>query len=162
MPLTVGIDSYVSVEEADTYFTGRYGADAWTGATTEDKETVLKTATQHIDRMGLLGTKKDAEQVLEFPRCYSAMVEGEPKEVCDADVLPNVKRAVYEEALALLSGTDDSYHARLQAEGVISERVLDATVTYSGAGASKVRAGLASREAAGYIEPYVRATAAFG
>lgn len=158
MALTVGIDSYVSVANADAYFVGRYGADVWTAAITADKEAALKTATLRIDSMGLLGKKKVAEQVLEFPRCYSAFVDNEATEVCDSDVLPNVLRACYEEALAVLEGKTVSKRIRLQEEGVKSFRAGNTAEVYTGGVGHRT---LTSPEAVAFLRPYVRSAAAF-
>ena len=48
MAITVGIDSYVSVADADTYWTDRNNLD-WTTADTADKEKALREATEYID-----------------------------------------------------------------------------------------------------------------
>lgn len=159
MALTVGTDSYVSVSEADTFFTGYYGADQWAAATAADKEKALFTATEHIDRLALLGRKKDPLQVLQFPRCYSTWVEGEPVEICDTDVLPNVKRACCEEALSVMRGETVSKRALLQQQGVTSSRVGRAAETYSGVGAMQT---LASQAASDYLRPYVKSVAGLG
>ena len=159
MLLTVGENSYVSVAEADEYFVGYYGAEEWEAASTEEKESALITATTRIDRLALLGSKTTADQALAFPRSYSVWVEGEPAAVADAGVLPNVKRACFEEALAVLRGQTVSKRAQLQKEGVISSRVGRAAETYSGIGAMQT---LASMEAADYLKPYVAGPGALG
>ena len=132
MALTVGTDSYVSVEEADTYFAWRFfvNTSEWDNASTEQKENALVEATRRMDQLELRGRKKDPGQVLQFPRCYSTVVEDEPKVVCDAGVLPNVKRACCEEALTILSDEEAE----------------------SGPGVPQV---LASREAVTLLKPYV-------
>jgi hypothetical protein len=160
MAITVGQDSYQDVAGADAYFTGRYGADAWLDADSAKKEALLKTATARIDRLRLLGTKADPAQPLQFPRAYSVWVEGEPAIVADAGILPNVARACCEEAFAMLKGEEPSERALLQAEGVRSVRIRNASETYTGAGASF--AALASREAMDHLRPYVASGAGLG
>lgn len=159
MPLEVGTNSYASLAEADEYFTGYYGADAWAEATDEDKEVALITATSRIDRLTLLGVKADPEQDLAFPRSYSVWVEGEPTTVTDSGILPNVKRACFHEALAILSGTPLSKRAELQKQGVTSARIGRAAETYSGLGAAQT---LASSEASDFLRSYVAGPGALG
>jgi hypothetical protein len=164
--LEVGTNSYVSVEEADAFFADRFLAEpfvgVWGNATSEDKEKALITATQRVDANRFVGAKADPLQALEFPRRYDVREGDEPGVLVETAVLPNVKRAVFEESLALLAGTDDSLRARLQREGVTSARIGGASETYSGAGAGSAQAGLASAAAAEYLRPYLKARAAFG
>lgn len=162
MALTVGTNSYVTVAEATTYYGDRFWVDssAWTDASTGGKEQALITASLRLDRLPLVGRKVDPEQALEFPRCYIFQDSGEAGETCDLEVLPNVKRAVYEEALAIISGKDVSLRLQLQAQGVTSSRLGGVAETYSGAGATL--AGLASVAARDYMRPYIKSSAAFG
>lgn len=94
----VDANSYVSVAEADTYFTDR-GETGWTGETTTNKEIALILATDYIEVV--FGTQfkgniefPDTPQALSFPRLnlYDAdglIVEGVPE---------NLKRAQFEYA----------------------------------------------------------------
>lgn len=60
--------SYLSVEEATSYFGGKYGADKWTTLSTTDQEKLLVSATRQIDSFVFSGRKTDADQALEWPR----------------------------------------------------------------------------------------------
>lgn len=160
MALEVGTNTYASVAEADAYFfSGYVGAAAWEDAESDEKEAALITATRRIDRLTLRGMKADADQDLEFPRSYSVWVEGEPKTKIDSGILPDVKRACFEEALAALQGKALSKRALLQKEGVTSYRAGRAAETYSGAGTAQT---LASIEAQDYLRPYVAGPGALG
>jgi hypothetical protein len=162
--LEVGVNSYVSVEDATAYFADRFFAappsSVWEEADTTARETALTTATARIDRLTLVGVKADPDQDLEFPRSYVTTVEEEPKTYTEPEVLPNVKRAVYEEALAILGGDSPSLRAQLQAEGVTSARIGSVAETYDGSGA--LMGGFASGAAAEYMKPYMKSVAAFG
>jgi len=92
MAITVGTDSYVSVADADTYWTERNNLD-WTTADTAYKEKALREATEYID-----GTFEgrwigehpgSASQVLAWPRNGAVDSEGRsvtgiPERVKDA------------------------------------------------------------------------------
>lgn len=61
-------ESYISVEQADTYMT-RMGHDAWATATQADKEKALRQATQYVDsRYRYKNQPLKPEQSLEWPR----------------------------------------------------------------------------------------------
>lgn len=61
-------DSYISVEQADTYMT-RMGHDAWVTAAQDDKEKALRQATQYVDsRYRYKNQPLKPEQSLEWPR----------------------------------------------------------------------------------------------
>lgn len=105
--LTIGSDTFDvygetsdPVTDADSYFAGRLGATAWTGAATLAKQQGIVTAARFLDR-GVLwsGTKTVTSQALEWPRdgadCRGTAVT--------AGTLPdNIALAEFELALALL------------------------------------------------------------
>ncbi len=130
MSITVGKNSYIDIEEADEYFSGRLHAESWGQAYDTDKEKALKQATKVIDRQLLRGRKTNPEQELAFPR--------HP----DTEVPEAVKEACCEEALALLE-RGNSQRRKLQQEGVQSFALGNMSETYT-AGAGR---GLISQEA---------------
>lgn len=106
-------DTYVTVAEADEYFSTRFGADFWAELETDKKEQLLVTATKRIDTLPFIGRKADMGQPLQFPRI-----------ICGQDMLPQqVKNAVCEEAFAL-------YEKDFNMKGVQSLRLGDASVTF--------------------------------
>ena len=138
MPLQIGIESYVTVEEANEYFAGRLHAESWSGADKETKEKALKQATRQIDRQQLRGRKVNSGQALAFPR-YP-----------DTEVPEAVKGACCEEALTLLE-RGNSQRRKLQQEGVQSFALGNMSETYT-AGAGK---GLLSQEAKELLRPWL-------
>ena len=130
--------SYVSLAEANEYFSNRLHADAWAEASDADKEKALAMATKAIDRQPLKGRKTDPAQELAFPR-YP-----------DAETPQNVKEACCEEALALLE-RGNSQRRRLQQEGVQSFSLGNMSETFA-AGAGK---GLLSQEAKELLRPWL-------
>lgn len=68
MALTKGVNSYVSVAEADFYFTDRMDVAAWTAADETEKGKALVTATGLLDQLRWTGSVMDEGQLLAFPR----------------------------------------------------------------------------------------------
>lgn len=68
MALAKGTNSYVTREEADTYFSDRIDVAAWTSASDTQKDQALVTATRILDNMKWTGVAISASQALAFPR----------------------------------------------------------------------------------------------
>ncbi len=69
MSLTVGTDTYISLDDADTYFSNRLHADIWDDATDAEKEKALKMACDLLEnRVIWAGQKTDSSQILQWPR----------------------------------------------------------------------------------------------
>jgi len=68
MALSKGTNSYVTVNEADAYFTDRIDADDWTAASPTKKAQALITATSILDEQPWTGTAIVDTQPLAFPR----------------------------------------------------------------------------------------------
>jgi len=130
--------SYVSLAEANEYFSNRLHADAWADVSDADKEKALAMATKAIDRQPLSGRKTDLAQEMAFPR-YP-----------DVDVPEAVKEACCEVALALIE-RGNSQRRKLQQEGVQSFSLGNMSETYApGAGR-----GLLSQEAKELLRPWL-------
>lgn len=171
MALVVGQNSYVSVAEADAFFLDLFiinpEVKTWGDATNADKEKALITATRRMDALPLVGRKADPVQALEFPRAFltaegvrQGWEDPEPGVYVETGVLPNVKRACMEEALATLAGVEEPNRVKLQRQGVTSAKIGSTSETFSGTGA--LRPALLSEAAAGYLRPYLKSAAAFG
>jgi len=141
-------NSYLAVVDGDTLAEARFGADAWTAASSADKAKALVQATRDLDAVRIRGYKVDTNQALEFPRdCQE-----EPTDEIPADV----QWACMEQALWILSnqttgGTTD--RQRLQAEGVVSFSVGGLSEAY-GARVSGLDGHLAP-EARRYMKAWV-------
>jgi len=68
MALTKGINSYVTLEEADGYFSGRLDVAAYQNASDEEKMNALITATNLLDAYEYVGRAISSTQPLAFPR----------------------------------------------------------------------------------------------
>jgi hypothetical protein len=150
MSLTVGTDSYISVTDADTYFSGVLYPDPWTTTDNATKEKALRLATRRIDSLMIRGVKADPEQTLEFPRAlYSHSTTYQntyldnplsnhsirrlPGWVAETEVDNAVLNAVCEEALALIkNGSEANKREELQRQGVTSFSLGNLSETFSG------------------------------
>lgn len=116
------INSYVTVEEADSYFANTLQFEDWNKYDTSTKEKALITATRQIDRLPFAGRKLDINQSLEFPRTTTniAFTDGIPNEIT---------YATCEQALFLLQG--GSKRQELQKQGVKSYSLGDLSETFA-------------------------------
>lgn len=76
MSLTVGVDSYVSVEEAnriaaETYLSNNEILVKWKALSDSDKEVLLRTSCRDINNLKFDGVKQSVGQILAFPRRYT-------------------------------------------------------------------------------------------
>ena len=105
MALTKGTNSYVTLEEAETYFEGRLDAAAWTSVDDSFKEQALITATSMLDYMNWAGVAVSQSQSLAFPRTGTYFDPRMGAEVLfgDTEAPVRVKEATYEIAHHLLN-----------------------------------------------------------
>lgn len=105
MTLTVGTNSYLSVADADSYWSARNNS-TWSGASTAAKEKALIEATQYIDgSYDFVGVMTDLDQTLAWPRAGAYITSGPFKgRSYDSDEIPQcVKDACAELAFQALS-----------------------------------------------------------
>lgn len=108
MAVSVGINSYVALIEADTYFETRSNSSTWTNATVAQKNAALVTATQLLDNMHWTGTAITEKQELAFPRVAEYF---DPKVgsivYLDGTTIPNrIRNAQFELAFHIISNED--------------------------------------------------------
>jgi len=97
--------AYGSAAEADTYFTAR-GISTWTGTEGAKEQALIKGA-DYLERRYAgrwVGVKTTQAQSMAWPRGWVNDLDGYP---IDSDEIPvNLKRANFEAALLILTGTD--------------------------------------------------------
>jgi hypothetical protein len=107
MALEKGVNSYVTVAEADAYFADRLEADVWSGSSAAVKAQALITATSIIDQYEFLGEAVSDTQPLAFPRKGVYFDTKLGRNVEFAPFVPDrVLVGTYELALHLMSNTD--------------------------------------------------------
>ncbi|MDP9438996.1 MAG: hypothetical protein M3P49_09655 [Actinomycetota bacterium] len=164
MALRLGVNSYVTVPQADSYFQDRLFTEPWDGKPLRQKEQALVMATTKIDRLRLEGEKTYGEgQVLQFPRKLyprSSARRYFPSPFIEyshvqTTVPEEVRHAVCEEALALLD-YGNNHRIRLQHQGVSSFSTGDGIQESFGAGKGpSSRKKLLSEEAYDLLRPYL-------
>lgn len=120
------LPSYITPEEATEYILAMLPTDnparqKWEGSTDADKKVYLANATTRIDTMRYKGKKATADQVLAFPRYGQTEVPEAVKMAC-----------ALEAASTTLSLSQTSSREALQAAGVSSVSVGNASETYGG------------------------------
>lgn len=167
--ITVGVDTYVTVEEADEYIAGYYRLTdeqriAWEAAERSDKEVTLRRACAAINGLSFRGVKFRYPQILAFPRYFGAnyaMLNGtlyaaevdrypELKEVPDA-----VKHAQIEEALELLAPGAGTEYREAVTGPIESYTIGHLSETYRIAAEGSLDAVLTSGKAKEMLRSYV-------
>lgn len=132
MALEKGVNSYVSVDEADTYFADRIDVAAWDNASDDQKVQSLVTATAILNEMDWIGVAISETQTLAFPRegVYYDPFLG--KEIELSNSIPSrIIKATHEIAYHLLNNDgllDDTGTIRSLTLGQLS---LDSIITPS-------------------------------
>lgn len=104
MTVTVGTDVYLSVADADTYWSNRNDS-TWSAATTAAKEAALREATQYIDGSYSFIGVQNVDNVLAWPRYDVLVTQGNLAGVIydQTTIPPQIKAATAELALQALS-----------------------------------------------------------
>lgn len=108
---------YISIEDAITYFEGRYpNPDGWNAASPNNRTRSLITASRFLDRLNYIGEKIADDQEHEFPRTGQS------------EIPIDLQYACAEIAEALLSGYDPE--EEFDNLTVTSQGISSARVTY--------------------------------
>lgn len=104
MAIVVGTDTYLSVSDADSYWSNRGNAD-WSAASTAQKEAALREATQYVDSAFNFIGNQIVTNVLAWPRDNVQILQGNFANVIydRLTIPPQVKNAVAELALEALA-----------------------------------------------------------
>ena len=108
MALEVGVNSYVSLVEAEAYFADRLNVAAWTEADDPSKEQALVTAAKQLNLTRWIGVIADKSQTLAFPRigCYFEPLYNETVKLDGTSVPTRILTANFEQAYHLLNNDD--------------------------------------------------------
>lgn len=149
MSFIVGQNTYVTLAEADKYFTDKLFADEWHRADEATKEKALKEACRRINRLAFKGAKADETQLLAFPRKMPMFNRvGVIGFTSDTGIPEEVKAAQCEEALALLK-YGNSARTKAQELNVIRVSFGEVSEEY------KASLKLMSKEALELLRPYI-------
>lgn len=137
--LLTGVNSYISIEDADAYFNMRLYSEVWMSSSQDEKAQALIMATSRIERLKIKGRKTNPAQALQFPRTifspnmanlFTYNYTPYCGYIVEQDVSQNVKNAVCEEALSLLKGIPK--RLELQNQGVQTFTIGNLSETYNG------------------------------
>jgi hypothetical protein len=125
MTITVGVNSYISVEDAWTYFEDRLYVDDWISASTEDIKKALVMARRVIDQQQYAGERTDADQMLAWPRIGIDSVDSSivPQNVMDAQC--ELALAFIRNDLTLNDENRGVRSSRQQVGPIVTETVYD-------------------------------------
>lgn len=140
--LTVGTNTYGTLEEANTYFSDSLNSQKWFDLAYTVRIKALITATRRIDSLTFKGKKSIYSQPLSFPRNYSS-----------EEIPPEVKKATFEEALETVGEMlSPDERVKLQKLGVTRVSFGDASETYNGSASTRK---LLSQEALNLLKPHI-------
>lgn len=104
MTIVVGTDTYLSVTDADSYWSNRNNAD-WSAASTAQKEAALREATQYVDGAFNFIGNQIITNVLAWPRDNAFVENGNFAGISydNTTIPPQVKNATAELAAEALT-----------------------------------------------------------
>ena len=105
MPILVGVNSYLTTDEADAFFDDRLYVQAWTDSTTAQRESALIMAARALDGQHYAGGITDTSQAMAWPR--QGVYDRERRAIDSATVPQAVKDAQCEVALGILNENPD-------------------------------------------------------
>lgn len=144
--LEKGINTYLSLEEANELIEDMDTAGKWRELTDGERKQYLILATVHIDSLMLTSRKHSAEQTLQFPRGRHTEV---PRAVLLAQAL---------EALTL-SDAQAMQRDSLREQGVTSIKLGNTSESYSDDSHSYSKGSLKSKVAMSLMRPYILGSA---
>ena len=137
--LEVGVNTYVTLEEANSILEAVFDNEEWKLLTDEQKKACLVNATNKINLLAVKGSKLDTEQALIFPRNWENAVSDK------------VKMAQCYEALEICR-----YNYKREREmnsGIVSRSMESVSVTY--AKQSNNQKGLYSKDSFNFLREYL-------
>lgn len=151
--LVVGTNTYIDLDDANTYIDTLLGTDTWDNTSDTDKSKALIAATRSIDRLLLKGSKVYVGQSLAFPRYNISNYQLDYYQTNIPDIPQNVIDATCEEALQILTEYNNpNIRVKMQQDGVKSIKFGDSTESYNGLGGVK---RLTSSKALLLMKPYI-------
>ena len=141
MSITVGVNSYVTLEEAENIIKTIYDNAEWQSLTDEQKKVSLVNATNKINLLAVKGEKLDSSQKLIFPRNWETAVSDK------------VKMAQCYEALEICRY---NYKREREMRGIVSRSMENVSVTY--AKQANNQKGLYSRDSFNFLREYLMLT----
>ena len=137
--LEVGVNTYVTLEEANSILEAVFDNQEWQSLTDEQKKVCLVNATNKINLLAVKGEKLDSSQELLFPRNWENTVSDK------------VKMAQCYEALEICRY--NYKREREMSSGVVSRSMENVSVTY--AKQANNQKGLYSKDSFNFLREYL-------
>jgi hypothetical protein len=107
--MELGVDTYVTADEASEYFSKRANSGEWMALTDLERDSFLQSATLIIEEQAFIGSRRAPEQPLKFPRngvAYDSFAESSV-DLSLVDYPRLLKWAVMEQAFSMLAGATE-------------------------------------------------------
>jgi hypothetical protein len=127
-------NSFISTDDADTYFDNRLNASAWTvDASSDEKDQALITASKELNILSWLGYKATTAQRLAWPRSMVINPDSAYSQefYSESEIPQRVKDATCEYALELLKAGTTDLTSQDSSREIKSETVGPISVTYA-------------------------------
>ena len=137
--LEIGVNTYVTLEEANGILEAVFDNEEWTALADEQKKVCLVNAANKINLLTVKGSKLDTEQALIFPRNW------------ETGVSDKIKMAQCYEALEICR-----YNYKREREmnsGIVSRSMESVSVTY--AKQANNQKGLYSKDSFNFLREYL-------
>jgi len=136
--MTLGEDTYITVDEADDYISASYAAGApervaWEALTADEKTDKLVIACVKLDRLPFVGYSPRSQQLV-FPRVGQREVP-----VAIKYALVEIALVAYRSAANQQQAADSRERAKLQADGVTGFSLGDLSEQYGSSASSSLR-----------------------
>lgn len=150
MSLIVGVDTYCTISEADSYVQNYYLPDdlkreLWESLDESSKEIYLRKATRFLESLTYTGRKYSKDQTLSFPRNRANKI---PSEVIQAEII---------QALFYLHPAEDESEQmnrmEMQRQGIVAYRIGDLSESYKTSTASNNPVAISSVQQ--LLNPYI-------
>lgn len=158
--------SYVTLSEAQAYFSQRLHSGLWDNTSVDDRTKALAQATRAIDSLRFAGVRHSVWLVIEADGdsdAQLAAVADQDQEFprgSDEDVPQAIKDACCEEAFSLLEGKNPD--EELEDLAVVSQGYSSVRSTYDRSFVHEhLNAGIVSPRAWRFLKPFVRETRDF-
>lgn len=139
MELTVGINSYMDIEEADTLLNDELFSDdeeliTWKSLSSEDKTKLIIKGTREVEQLPFLGYKinTNSRETLQWPRLLGCEVVECPRDI---------KLGILRQALRAKINRGSQYN-KLMEMGVSNYKIKDASVSFSDTNNKKLSNGI--------------------
>lgn len=130
-------NSYISLDECNTYISGMVGTTAWTLLTDADKEPYVLEACRVIESYRLNGSKATDEQALHYPAVYRTSYEFATFGILEEEIPTDIKYVQARLAYAIYKNREN--YSNNSNQGITEYTLGEETVKYSNSSSDLVK-----------------------